>query len=1379
MNPPPSPKFAANRPLRPAPAAPPASPAPPVAVPPLFRRIDWLELLICFAAVETIYFLTLAPEVTLEDSGELVTGSFYAGIPHPPGYPFWAIYSWIWTRLVPFGNAAWRVELGEASAMAMGCSLIALMVSRGSSMFMEGIEELKGMVGKWESAICLVCGVTAGLLMALDNGMWKESVAINRISVFGVPWLMMVLLCMMRWIYAPHQRRYLYWAMFFFGICATIHQTLIVAAMGIEIGIACTQPKLGRDLFFCNVLAWAVLFALAKTGVWSSFKDANSTVFLIFNAIGVASALACLGLAIPLRLYSPWTKQDALRSWWGAGLLALATLVAWNVVAELGGPPIGMGFVAALGLVAVIWALRLLSEWPACFGMGALWILGASFYFYEAIAGMTNPPMEWGYPRTVDGFFHALTRGQYDKITPTNLIHNPLLLHELGAQFWLLIKGVADAFNWVYMFFAVLPFLFIFKMKRRERNWLITVAALYPFIGGLLTIFLNPQTDRQSVELLRVFFAASHTVVAILIGYGLALTAAYMATHYEKFRRWGLVGGVAALVLACYCLMEAAGELHFGQGASVSLGQLPHWVAQAFAPGQYGLPVFANLILLALPAVFLAALAVYRTRAPLLVALGLFAVMPVCSGLSHWFHSEQRGHWFGYWYGHDMFTPPFPGPDGKLTYDPALREKALQGTNASLIYPEAARDAVVYGGTDPGRFCPTYMVFCESFIPHDCQPEQDTNFDRRDCYVITQNALADPTYLDYIRAQYNRSAQQDPPFFQLLLPTEMPKVFHGPTAWLKPLDGLFETLGASIERQRRTGTSWFKENQFKDAGLLAARLRPHEGQDELSKYLFGRLSKETQALVTAQEDTRKLRRALAEDLNRILEWPSLYTPERFKDIPLPPLIEKAAQTGQLTNTTVRLNRRMLEAAYPQAIVKSLGGVYPDTEIRTASFADLLDCERAYQNDAYQRLQHDLDHPTEPRQIKPGEDVGTNEQHQVVFRGGILMVMGINSFVTKAMFDFNPDHEFYVEESYPMDWMYPYLTPFGIIMKVNRQPLALSEEIIQRDHLFWSQYSDRLVGNRITYGTTAKELCDFVDQVYLRHNYQGFKGDPKFIRDDDAQKGFSKLRSAIGASIYQWRAENSDEAKNPVVRQRLMKEAEFAFKQAFAYCPYSEGAYKYAELLAETGRPQEAVMVARTFQELDPHNKQVHNMVVQLYLQAGERDEALQAAKDFLKLEPDNPVLQDITGQLEQGQKGVTIQNLFDAVAAAMKAGQNDRAGALLDQVLHSKQVNGPMLTQVAQLYAQMRDLPKAEEAMRRATEVDPGSSQSWYNLANVQAFAGRAADAAQSLRRAFATNAVERAADPRMIDLRTNVLTNPNFNSIRQSPEFRAVMGTN
>ena len=56
-------------------------------------------------------------------------------------------------------------------------------------------------------------------------------------------------------------------------------------------------------------------------------------------------------------------------------------------------------------------------------------------------------------------------------------------------------------------------------------------------------------------------------------------------------------------------------------------------------------------------------------------------------------------------------------------------------------------------------------------------------------------------------------------------------------------------------------------------------------------------------------------------------------------------------------------------------------------------------------------------------------------------------MNINGLLTKVIFDHNPKNEFFVEESFPLDWMYPHLTPFGIIMKINRQPLpALTEDI---------------------------------------------------------------------------------------------------------------------------------------------------------------------------------------------------------------------------------------------------------------------------------------------------------------------------------------------
>ena len=229
--------------------------APPGRVPPLFRSVDWLTFLITFAFVWIGYYLTLAPALTLEDSGELATGSFYAGIPHPPGYPVWTIYTWLWT-LLPIRNVAWRVALGEATGGALAAGLLGILVSRGSSMLMEGIEEFKAMAGRWESAICMVSGFVAGALIGFNGFMWSQSVIVEVYS-FSVASLMMVLLFLLRWIYAPHSAAISVSGAVLIGICFTNHQTLIVAAMGIEVAIAVADFRMGRNLFLGNSIIYS------------------------------------------------------------------------------------------------------------------------------------------------------------------------------------------------------------------------------------------------------------------------------------------------------------------------------------------------------------------------------------------------------------------------------------------------------------------------------------------------------------------------------------------------------------------------------------------------------------------------------------------------------------------------------------------------------------------------------------------------------------------------------------------------------------------------------------------------------------------------------------------------------------------------------------------------------------------------------------------------------------------------------------------------------------------------------------------------------------------------------------------------------------------
>ena len=230
-----------------------------------------------------------------------------------------------------------------------------------------------------------------------------------------------------------------------------------------------------------------------------------------------------------------------------------------------------------------------------------------------------------------------------------------------------------------------------------------------------------------------------------------------------------------------------------------------------------------------------------------------------------------------------------------------------------------------------------------------------------------------------------------------------------------------------------------------------------------------------------------------------------------------------------------------------------------------------------------------------KKLKPGEDVRMKDGQ--IHVSGQVAIMSINGVLTKIIFDRNLDREFYVEESFPLDWMYPHLSPNGLIMKVNRQPLlSLSAELVQRDHEYWSRYLRPMLGDWLNYDTSVAEVAAFAEKVYLQHDLGGFTGDRQFVEDTWAQKAFSKLRSSI-AGNYSWRSTN---AKTPDEKQRMTKEADFAFRQAFALCPTSpEALSRYVELLVSANRADDARLLAGTSLKLDPQNAGVKSLLEQL------------------------------------------------------------------------------------------------------------------------------------------------------------------------------------
>jgi hypothetical protein len=265
------------------------------------------------------------------------------------------------------------------------------------------------------------------------------------------------------------------------------------------------------------------------------------------------------------------------------------------------------------------------------------------------------------------------------------------------------------------------------------------------------------------------------------------------------------------------------------------------------------------------------------------------------------------------------------------------------------------------------------------------------------------------------------------------------------------------------------------------------------------------------------------------------------------------------------------------------------------KIQTPSKEDSQRCHQAYLADAQKRLEHDTNYPDEPRQLRPGEDVGIVDNK--VQANGQVANNAIKSLLVKVIFDNNAEREFYVEESFPFDWMYPHLTPHGFIMKINRDRISsLSAEVVSKDHEFWTKQQAAMIGDWLKVETPVSEVCDFVEKVFLKKDLTNFRGDPAFVRSEFTTRMYSKLRSSI-AGVYNWRIANS---KSPEEQMRMIKEADFAFRQSFAFCPAShEAIYRYVNLLVQRQRIDDALLIVRTAARLNPKDSQHQNIITEL------------------------------------------------------------------------------------------------------------------------------------------------------------------------------------
>jgi beta-lactamase regulating signal transducer with metallopeptidase domain/tetratricopeptide (TPR) repeat protein len=430
------------------------------------------------------------------------------------------------------------------------------------------------------------------------------------------------------------------------------------------------------------------------------------------------------------------------------------------------------------------------------------------------------------------------------------------------------------------------------------------------------------------------------------------------------------------------------------------------------------------------------------------------------------------------------------------------------------------------------------------------------------------------------------------------------------------------------------------------------------------------------------------------------------------------------------------------------------------KIYTPTGEDSQRCFQEYMADAQRRLAEN--------KLRPGENVKTLEVdgHPRVEVSGQVAVMSINGLLTKVIFDHNPDREFYVEESFPLDWMYPYLEPHGLIMKINRQPLVqLPAETLAEDREYWRKLVAGMLGDWLDEKTPVSEVAAFVDRVYVRHDLKGFSGDPLYIGNDYAKRTFSKLRSAIGG-VYVWRlgAETPSEyrPKSDTDRQILSSEADLAFRQAFALCPYSpEAVFRYVQLLLQLNRMQDARLVAQTCLKLDPNNGQVLGLLnsIQSYKkQAGGIGQA--TAKLQRRID-------------KIGTTTTNIQAVLDQANTFLQMQQTNRAIQVLDKAVSDPGADTGVLVNVAQQYAQMGNVPKLESTLERLVKMPAAGPEAWYDLAALKAGLGKSSEALAALKQALEQSAERLLRDPKARDLLKEARRDARFDTLRQTPEFK------
>jgi hypothetical protein len=310
------------------------------------------------------------------------------------------------------------------------------------------------------------------------------------------------------------------------------------------------------------------------------------------------------------------------------------------------------------------------------------------------------------------------------------------------------------------------------------------------------------------------------------------------------------------------------------------------------------------------------------------------------------------------------------------------------------------------------------------------------------------------------------------------------------------------------------------------------------------------------------------------------KYPALYAGDVIESIPPGSIYFGGTDNGRFLITAMQKSQVDGDPFFTLTQNALADGTYLDylrsmygDKIYIPTTKDLQKCFDDYSAGAKERLKN--------HQLKRGENFSVDANGKALI-GGVVAVMEINGLIAKVIFDKNTNQDFYMEQSFPLDWMYPYLEPHGPIFKLNHQSLdELSGDIIQQDHDYWMKTASPLIGDWLNDDTSVKDVVSFAKKVFLKHDYSGFTGAQGYVENTYASRAFAWDRSNI-ARLYLWRMNRAGTADE---KARMARAADFAFRQAVALCPFvKQTVNDYADFLTSQDRSDDAALAHQMARE---------------------------------------------------------------------------------------------------------------------------------------------------------------------------------------------------